>query len=197
MGKRVSFRIRCKRRSDLALLLTLALLVTVFLGYLAWGQEKAIASSPQAPLAPFPGMRQYYLTKGLYGGANASTACASGYHMASLWEILDPSELEYNTDLGSTTDDSGAGPPASGGWVRTGYSNDNGTTAGQANCSVWSTTSGNGTTALLPSDWAGGVADIHVWDVYGTGSCSSVGRVWCVEDYYSAIYLPLVLRNYG
>lgn len=197
MGRRVSLRIRYKRWSDLAELLTLALLVTAFLGYLAWGQEEAIASSPRSPLAASTGMCQYYLTKGTYGGANASTACANGYHFASLWEILDPSNLKYNTALGQTLSDSGYGPPAYRGWVRTGYNSDNGSTVGQANCNGWSTTTGNGTTVGLPNTWDAGWEDMHVWNVVIFG-CSGVTRVWCVADEAGfQIFLPLVMRDFS
>jgi hypothetical protein len=163
-------------------LLVLALLTAAFLGYLAWGHEEVTASSPQAPAAVTADMRQYYLTKAAYTGNEPTGAgvCASGYHFASLWEILDPSNLEYNADLGWTRDDSGAGPPTYDGWVRTGYSSNNSTTAGQANCSVWSTTSGYGTTARMTSDWTG-TKHMHVWFVH-TNGCSYTRYVWCVED---------------
>ena len=164
-------------------LLILSLLTAALLGYLAWGQEEAAASSPQAGLTASTNMRQYYLTKTYYNGANASTACASGYHMASLWEILDPSNLVYNTALGDDRADSGEGPHTCfAGWVRTGYNGDNSTTPGRANCNVWSGTSGWGTNIRLPSDWTDSTTqDIHVWDV-SIGACSSTDRVWCVED---------------
>jgi hypothetical protein len=166
----------------LVALLTLALLTAAFLGYLAWGHKEVAASSSQAPVAAATGMRQYYLTKAAYTGGQPTGAgvCASGYHFASLWEILDPSNLEYNADLGWTRDDSGAGPPTYDGWVRTGYSSDNGTTAGQANCNSWSTTTGYGTRARMTSDWTG-TKHMHVWFV-GTTGCGSTRYVWCVED---------------
>ncbi|RLC99158.1 MAG: hypothetical protein DRI77_03405, partial [Chloroflexi bacterium] len=84
MAKRVSLRIHYSRRSGLAALLTLALLVAVFLGHLAWGQREAAASGSQASLAASASLRGYYLTTSFYNGANASTVCDSGYHMASL-----------------------------------------------------------------------------------------------------------------
>ena len=56
--------------------------------------------------------RKFYLTQTGFTGSQALTACANGYHMASLWEILDPSNLRYNTTLGFTTQDSGFGPPS-------------------------------------------------------------------------------------
>jgi hypothetical protein len=115
--------------------------------------------------------------------------------MASLWEILDPSHLKYNTALGYTSDDSGEGPPTwLAGWVCTGYGNYNSNTAGMANCNAWSTTSGYGTNVALSHTWTAGWENIHVW-IAGTSSCSLTSQVWCVEDHI--IYLPLILRNYG
>jgi hypothetical protein len=128
-------------------------------------------------------MRQYYLTKNDYNGADADTACASGYHMASLWEILDPSNLKYNTDLGRTMSDSGQGPVINiYGWVRTGYYNSTSGTPGAANCNVWTSSSAFelGTYAKLPTNWPAG-QDIQVWEV-STRNCGSLESVWCVED---------------
>lgn len=175
----------------LVALLALTLLVAALLGYLAWSQDEVAASGSQAPLdhardrplALSTGMRQYYLTTDNYDGSEALTACADGYHMASLWEILDPSNLKYNTTLGYTRADSGQGPPTDAlGWVRTGYVSDTSMTAGQANCNTWtSSESGhNGTRAFLPSDWTV-VKDIHVWTVW-TFWCDFGFQVWCVED---------------
>ena len=122
--------------AGLVALLTLVLLVAALLAYLAWGQRETAASNLRAPLAASTGMRQYYLTEDPVSDATqALTACHSGYHMASLGEIVDPSNLKYNTTLGDTRDDSSQGPPAFlGGLVRTGYNSDNSTTAGQGNC---------------------------------------------------------------
>ena len=181
MRSKVSLSIRYRRRSDLALLPTLALLTTACLSYLAWGQHEVAASGPQAPLAMSIGVREYYLTTGFYNGGNASTACVSGYHMASLWEILNPSHLEYNTTLGFTLADSGAGPTHYPGWVRTGFTSENSNTVGRANCDAWSTTAGYGTRADLPDTWDAGWEDMHVWNVE-TDLCTTGYRVWCVED---------------
>jgi hypothetical protein len=173
----------------LVTLLTGVLLLVALLVYLAWGQREAAASSPRAPLiyardkplAASTSMRQYYLAAPVLDDTQAISACADGYHMASLWEILDTSNLKYNTSLGLYQGDSGSGPPTVWqGWVRTGYGSYNLDTAGQANCSAWSTTSGYGTTAGLPANWTG-VADIHVWNV-STSSCGLPAKVWCVED---------------
>lgn len=171
-------------------LLLAALLVVALLATLTWGQKGALASSHQAPLLPIPDralaataeMRQYYLAGAVISGSLAADACAEGYHMASLWEILDTSNLVYNTTLGLVQGDSGSGPPTLwSGWVRTGYNSDNGTTAGQANCSAWSVSSGYGTTASLPANWVTAPGEIHIWTV-GTSSCGSPAKVWCVED---------------
>jgi len=168
----------------LVTLLALALLMAAFVGYLTWGQKEAAASGPQAPAAASTGMRQYYLTTDLHDGSEALTACASGYHFASLWEILDPSNLKYNTDLGYTWEDSGQGPPTSTqGWVRTGFTSSTSNTEGQANCNAWtSSESGHyGTRAFLPPSWTAAVQDIHVWTVWTFG-CDFGFQVWCVED---------------
>jgi hypothetical protein len=163
-------------------LLTLTLLTAAFLGYLAWGEGRAVASSLRPSLAASSSVRQYYLTTAYSDGDEplGHGVCAGGYHFASLWEILDPSNLEYNSDLGQTRADSGSGPPSYDGWVRTGYSSNNSTTAGQANCSVWTTTTGYGTRARVASDWTG-TKHMHVWFV-GTTTCNSGRYVWCVED---------------
>ena len=181
----------------LVVVLTLALLTAGFLGYLAWGRDEASASARQSPLAAPTGMRQYYLTQGNSKGSGASTECADGYHMASLWEILDPSNLQYNATLGVTRDDSGQGPPTrSLGWVRTGFSSYNGSTPGMGNCNAWSSSLGSdyGTEASLAYNWTM-AQDINVWQV-AIGACDVSRYVWCVEDYPSLIYLPLILKNY-
>jgi len=174
----------------LVALLALALLMAAFLGYLTWGQREAAASGPQAPLAQSSGMRGYYLTQSAYNGAeadgtdgNGAGVCASGYHFASLWEILDLSNLKYDTDLGYTQHDSGQGPPSiTWGWVRTGISANISITPGSGNCAVWTSSSSDygGTIAQLPSNWGAG-QDIHVWEV-ATDNCAWSHFVWCVED---------------
>ncbi len=204
MNRRVSLRIRYERRSDLVGLLALALLVAALLGYLAWNQGEVAASGPQSPLnhardrslASSAGMHGYYLTKTLHKGVTAPTACAEGYHFASLWEILDPSNLKYDTILGKTKADSGQGPlTGTIGWVRTGYKINNTSTAGQGNCNAWTSSSGSGTNVRLPSNWTAGGQDIYVWEVLTT-SCGASTYVWCVADNVSGlVYLPMILKN--
>ena len=82
------------------------------------------------------GPRQFYLTKTNHTGAEALTACDVGYHMASMWEIFDPTTLRYNTELGVTRDDSGFGPPSEViGWIRTG--NESSVNVTRPNCNSW------------------------------------------------------------
>ena len=117
---------------------------------------------------------------------DALTACANGYHFSSLWEILDPSNLEYNTELGRTRADSGQGPPSQqSGWIRTGYKTDKSITEGRGNCDVWTDSGEEGyaSTVRLADDWYAG-GEIGPWKS-GVGRCSPDGDrpgVWCVED---------------
>jgi hypothetical protein len=139
---------------------------------------------------PVSGMRQYYLTQNeTYVGSqpDETGACAVGYHLASLWETLDPSNLRYNVNLGQTRMDAGMGPPGSSfGWVRTGYVSDDGaiTDPGQANCSAWTSGSaGNyGTVVELPSEWKNtDEQDVSVWTA-ALRECSQAAPAWCVAD---------------
>lgn len=205
MGRTISIKVHYDHQSSLVGLLVLALMVLVLSSYLAWGEGAAAASAPRAPIAASVSMRQYYLTEGDYNGTAALSACHDGYHMASLWEIFDPSALKYNTYLGYTKADSGQGPPTSpprsrGGWVRTGYTSDTSDTPGQGNCNVWTSDSSIhwGTQARLPHDWTV-EHDINVWQV-GAAGCDSSQQVWCVQDQVLGgfpVFLPLVVRNTG
>jgi len=159
------------------------LTVVALLAYLVLTGERAVASETETAMVQATGMRQFYLTELEYKGDEALTACAAGYHMASLWEIADPSNLKYATSLGFTREDSGYGPPYKNGWVRTGYANYGGNTAGWANCHVWSSheSGDDGTRAYLPGDWTAGDQDMGVWGVI-TGGCAGSASVWCIED---------------
>jgi hypothetical protein len=166
--------------------LILALLVANLWSTWAGGPREAAAASPQAVAAASTGLRRFYLTPYWRYGNTALTACASGYHMASMWEILDSSNLEYNTDLGNYGGDSGQGPPAGGlkGWVRTGYSGRHDPLAGQANCDAWTSNSSAhyGTVVRLPDTWVNSGVDVHVWQVDVALCSSQLQPVWCVED---------------
>ena len=115
-----------KLTKGLVAVFSCVLAIVGLLAYLMLTGERAVASeagtSGETSLAALTGMRQFYLTPDEFDGDEVLTACAPGYHMASLWEIVDPTNLKYNIVLGHTTPDSGQGPPPwSEGWVRTGY----------------------------------------------------------------------------
>ncbi len=190
MGWKVRISIQYSRRSYLVALIMVGGAVVAFLGFLVWGQAEVTAgvqspSVPQAPEVASTGMRQYYLTQDIQiDGNEALAACAEGYHMASIWEIVDPSNLRYNVNLGRTQADSGFGAISEfEGWVRTGYNNDISNVAGQGNCAVWSSDSGSayGTSAYLPAAWTGTVPNLHVWKT-NAWSCDTQMPVWCVAD---------------
>jgi hypothetical protein len=149
--------------------------------------------------APAAARGSYYLTESTFLGNETLDACAEGYHMASLWEVLDVSNLRYDTVLGyqHAAGDCGEGPPtAIAGWVRTGAIPSIGTIPGGGNCGVWSQHWAGewGTVVSLPNDWASPGSTVGVW-VAGTRECSTSQRVWCVRPPFY-VYLPLVLRNY-
>jgi hypothetical protein len=141
-----------------------------------------------------PPMRQYYLTEdAVYNGAMpdgddgyGEGICSQGYHFASIYEMVDPSNLQYNPNLGTTRTDSGMGPPSGlEGWVRTGGEKHYDLLAGSANCYGWDTTGPDeyGTVVSLQSEWttANNQYDIHTWDA-GVQGCNTSQRVWCVAD---------------
>jgi hypothetical protein len=185
----------------LTLVLVAILLLAVALSYLAWGHQEASASYSEMPNSS-AGLRLYYLTQSTNDGLEAPNACAGGYHFASLWEILDPSNLKYNTILGYTRDDHGQGPPSMmEGWVRTGWNGQTTNYPGAANCNAW--TSNNpgdfGTVANLDYDWDSYRGTVNVWMV-NTAPCGDTlgeNHVWCVEDRIgSQIFLPLVMKSF-
>jgi hypothetical protein len=200
-GKTLVINIRLTR--GMAAVLIAALLVVVCVGYLALGQKEvsagpAVPEASEASMASSSGLRKFYRTMNSYTPTRASTACASGYHFASIWELLDPSNLEYagehpdawvgiGWDMGEGPfTGSGTGAFAAGkhGWIRTGYDADaTSGVPGQANCNNWVTSqdpNDYGTTAGL--SWKWGVAeDFSVWDL-GTSECKYATGVWCVED---------------
>ena len=116
--------------------------------------------------------------------------------MASIWEILDPSNLLYNTELGNWTGnllDIGEDQPPTyiwdgilfqtNGWVRTGYAiSSSGTVPGKAHCDGWTSNSlnENGTAIRLRTDWSV-PAEFNAWNAY-LETCDEWLPVWCVED---------------
>jgi hypothetical protein len=146
--------------------------------------------------------RKFYMTSSFPQGNAALTACVAGYHMASLQEILDPSNLEYAHELGNiahSLPDSGSGPPFSTlAFVRTGVSDPStgNTVAGNANCNVWTSNSTNefGTVIALKPTWTDAPSNVSPWDAI-TKECDNLSdatppagttgarvHVWCVQD---------------
>jgi hypothetical protein len=139
--------------------------------------------------------RTFYLSKATVQGNAPLSACSSGYHMASLWEIYNVSGLRYDTSLGLTQDDSGNGPPAGAGvtvsgWIRTGNLASSLGPAGASNCMNWKSNSSHdtGSAVYLNPQWSQPSAwqNIVIWSWMGTQttgwSCSEKQRVWCVQD---------------
>jgi hypothetical protein len=131
--------------------------------------------------------RRFYLTKGASDGAHALAACAAGFHMASLWEIFDPTQLTYDVNLGegafSPSSDVGLGPTTGTGWVRTGSTTSGGgIRVGQYSCSAWTDQSAanQGTSAGLTSNWDTPGAT-WPWNFIAF-PCADPHAVWCVED---------------
>ena len=128
--------------------------------------------------------RLYYMTTGTFTGAQALTACSTGYHFASLFEIWDVSNLTYNTTLGYGSSDSGFGPPSGyNAWVRTGaYSagSSNGV-LGVSNCNEWTSADTNeGTYVYINQPWANAPA-MGIWTA-GLIQCAYSLHVMCVQD---------------
>lgn len=130
------------------------------------------------------GRKKYYLTQDNFDGSHALTACDNGFHMASIWEILDPSNLKYDTELGRTTDDSGSGPPSGlEGWIHTGGADADSGGAGNANCRTWTSNSGSdaGTFVFLEHTWPGSSTAISPWQAIDANCDAVASGVWCVQ----------------
>ena len=135
------------------------------------------------------GRRHYYVTAASFNGSQAPGACAAGYHMASIWDLMDLPSMIYDTNLGFSFAGAGDGPPlAVKGWIRTGWFSSSASSLG-ANCLQYSVTSGSGTTAGL--DLRGvyfnddGAFDITLAESpWGTEVrlCNLPTPVWCAQD---------------
>jgi hypothetical protein len=144
------------------------------------------------------GPGQYFLTDAVVVASDAPSSCGTGFHMASLYEILDPTPLSY---AGSNLlayqppapADLGSGPPSQvHGWVHTGYTASSviTSTPGQANCNGYTDGSSNnsGTRVRLKSNWEffqGGdiIYSVAPWWDTDSQLCSDLTtHVWCVQD---------------
>ena len=151
-------------------ILVISVAVATLIPFAISGQDKPLKRDSR---------RSYYLTQTTHTGSQALSACGEGYHMASLWEIFDTSNLRYDTALGFTRDDSGFGPPIAVGFVRTGRDGPSG-----ENCNAWTSDSGSehGTgVSLAPGPWNGDALVVSPWQA-GLAACVFPIRVWCVQD---------------
>jgi hypothetical protein len=157
-----------------------------------WVARDSIGAAPPSSLddvrllSSGGGERHAYLTKTNYATNQALAACASGYHMASLWELYDVSNLiyDYGHPAAYTKADSGHGPPSYWyGWARTGYDSSSSSTAGTGNCNNWSSISSTvyGVSVRLSRMWETAPGDIGPWDATSF-TCNFTGPVWCVKD---------------
>ena len=169
-------------RSSRLLLVVLASVLLLSAASILMHPAHADAPTPQVDTR-----RAFYLTKGRFNGGKALTACATGYHMASIWEIKETALLRYDNTLGRNDGDSvHGGPPSSTasdstgiGWIRAG--------SNLRNCKQWTSSSASefGTQGTLyinsnnnsEPTWA--VGDGGICDV--VSSNTHLG-VWCVQD---------------
>ena len=134
--------------------------------------------------------KMYYLTKNSFEGCNAITACDSGFHMASISEIQDPSNLQYanrsTAEYLLLVDGQRLGPPSNRmGWVRSGVYPPSGFVY---DCEDFLERRGNhsGTTLSL-NDWFEArieqtASTPNMWWQAAHSPCSQPEPVWCVED---------------
>ncbi len=132
------------------------------------------------------GVRHVYVTEYNFFPDQALVACGPGYHMASLWEILDTSNWVYDYDhpAAHVQPDSGHGPPSQWyGWIRTGYYASGDNTAGTGNCLAWTSRSISdyGTLVRLTREWETAPGEIMTWQA-DAFYCDVVAPVWCVKD---------------
>ena len=98
------------------------------------GQSPNEAQAPAAALAVGAG-RRFFVTTAHGNGDAADTLCPAGYHLASLWELHDVTELVYDASApgAKTRQDMGTGPVTGWwGWVRTGGDSFTANSAGRA-----------------------------------------------------------------
>jgi len=150
-------------------------------------------AGPPGPAGPAgaPGARaqsrHFYLTQTNVAGSQVLTACAAGFHTASVWEILNPSNLTYDITLGLTQADSGSGPPIAKGWVRTGanaitQTGNTWTDELPSNCTAWTSSDPMDIGAVVTLVWYwGNGTQMAPWrQTYS--ACSQLMPVWCLEN---------------
>ena len=174
----------------LSLLIALMVLVTL-VGMVGVSRTGIAVSTLQAAVndgAPAKA-KVYYLTVNSFTGGDAITACDSGFHMASLSEIQDPSSLQYanrsTAAYDSLVDGQRLGPPSyQMGWVRSGVYLPSGFVY---DCGDFLNNHDNPSGTILGlNDWfeAGTeqtASTLIRWQAIHQ-SCSQPDPVWCVEN---------------
>ena len=134
--------------------------------------------------------KMYYLTKNTFDGGDAIKSCDPRFHMASISEIQDPSNLQYvnrsTSVYDSLVDDEGLGPPSNQmGWVRSGVYPPSGFVY---DCEDFLENRDNhsGTTLSLNDWFEAGIEQTAAtpnmrWQA-AQSPCSQPEPVWCVED---------------
>jgi hypothetical protein len=181
-----------RHRKGTSLLIAVGLIVTGASLGVRMDSQAGVSAQQRLPFTP----RRFYLSKTEHDGAHALSGCATGFHMAALWEIVDPSNLVYDTTLGFSwadiglESDAGSSVPADAhGWVRTG-----GRRRPLGNCMAWtsSSTDHDGSLVLLPDgthrsppfdadNWANPATVVSPWRA-ATANCVNPNKVWCVQD---------------
>lgn len=132
-----------------------------------------------------PTLRAFYLTKTRHTGDQALIVCAAGFHMASMWDVVDPSNLRYDDTLGfqHPNQDSSGAPSGIQGWMATGTEPVAAGLPGETNCSAWTSSSDDllGTAASLELVWNSTATAVSPWHAL-TLTCNRPERVWCLED---------------
>ena len=176
----------------LSLLIALMVLVTL-VGMVGVSRTGIAVSTLQAAVndgAPAKA-KVYYLTVNSFSGGDAITACDSGFHMASLSEIQDPSNLQYATRgtaaYDALVDGEGFEPPSDHmGWVRTGFFPITGD-PDYSDFSVSSFDQHSGTTLSLHTQiWGDPYMDPYPTDTETGWHVNQIAynraqQVWCVE----------------
>ena len=151
----------------------------------------AVTEPPATVNAGVPAKpRMYYLTVTGFTGGDAITACDSGFHMASISEIQDPSNLQYadrsTAAYDSLVDGQRLGPPSNHmGWVRSGVYPPSGSVFVCED--FWDNREDLSGTTLSLNDWfEAGIEQTsstpNMWWQSAHSPCSQPEPVWCVED---------------
>ncbi len=131
--------------------------------------------------------KKYYLTSKTYPANQVLKACASGYHMASVLELINPERLIYNYSVLYALyqgGDQGHGPPINvSGWVRS----SNIPSLINASCEAgglpWTDTSQSNNGAIATSTVFWDINDVATHAMAITNDfCDALRNVWCIQN---------------